>query len=261
MPELPDLIFYKRLFDKTALNKKIKHVEVKAKGILKGISGENLNALLKGKAFQSSAVYGKHLFTELEKKTGLDMHFGMTGKLILIGKDEELPKSARVIFEFDNDEKLVFVDQRKIGYISTAEDLPALIAEKKLGPDARDVSKEEFIKLLKDKRASVKSVLMDQSLIAGIGNVYADEILFQAKIHPLKSIRELGDEELALIWDKMKHVIDTALKYQASRKKLPQGFVIPFRKKGATCPNGNGKIELIKVGGRSTYFCPVCQKQ
>jgi formamidopyrimidine-DNA glycosylase len=123
-----------------------------------------------------------------------------------------------------------------------------------------EISEEEFLKKLEKKRGKIKAVLMDQSVLAGIGNVYADEILFQSRIHPESSADKLKEKELKAIFKNIKPVMETAIFYQGKRKSLPDNFIIPYRKKGEACPVCGGKIEMMRIGGRATYFCPFCQR-
>lgn len=102
---------------------------------------------------------------------------------------------------------------------------------------------------------------MNQKLIAGIGNLYADEILFQVKIHPATKVNELSEKDKLKIYNKIKEVLEVVKKVREEGQKLPESYITTVRKKDADCPRNNGKIQQIKVSGRTTYFCPICQQE
>jgi formamidopyrimidine-DNA glycosylase len=261
MPELPDVELFKKYFDKHALHKKIDHVEVADTKILDHTSEKELNNTLSSVKFTSSERHGKYFFIKIDKSSGLSMHFGMTGEIQYLKEKEENPKSTRAIFYFTNKHRLAYIDHRKIGRIGLAGSMEEVIEKHKLGKDALEISFQEFKKVLEKKKKQIKPLLMDQSLIAGIGNVYADEILFQARIHPETKIDNISDAELKEIFRHIKPVLKTGIKYSGKRKDFPKSYIIPVRKKGSECPRKNGRIEMITVGGRTTYFCPACQKE
>ncbi|WP_028980984.1 Fpg/Nei family DNA glycosylase [Sporocytophaga myxococcoides] len=260
MPELPDVSIFRDYFDKTTLNKKIERVEVFEKRILKGISEKELNKTLKGKSFKNSDRYGKHLFTEIGPETGLDIHFGMTGDLELIDDLSKIPPYTRLLFIFQDGEGLAFEDQRKFGHISLVRSLDDLISQNNLGKDALNIKSEEFHDIIHKRKGKIKSILMDQSLISGIGNVYADEILFQAGIHPESKGSRIPEDKIKKLFSTMNKVLKTAIKYEAHREDFPTKFLINHRRENEDCPSKCGKINVIKINGRTTYFCEACQE-
>ncbi|MGD8748632.1 MAG: zinc finger domain-containing protein [Balneolaceae bacterium] len=130
-----------------------------------------------------------------------------------------------------------------------------------MGPDAwkHIDSTTKFIGLFKNKKGMIKTALIDQRLIAGIGNECSDEILFQSGIHPKTDIKKLDKEKLKKIFRNMRSVLKTKIKSGFDYDKLPDSYIFKHRSKGAECPNCGGTIEKIKVGGRSAYYCPNCQ--
>ena len=118
---------------------------------------------------------------------------------------------------------------------------------------------QSFLELMNDRRGMIKSALMDQQLMAGIGNVCSDEILFQSRVHPKKKVQDLSEDDLRNIYKQMKQVVHTKLDSLDHHKELPDSFMIKDRSEGADCPNGKGTIKKIKVGGRYGYYCPRCQ--
>lgn len=259
MPELPDVELYKKYFDRHALHKKVKQVKVLEKKSIRGFTEKDLSRVLANDSFDSTDRYGKWLLVKTSKGKSLAMHFGMTGDLEYV-TDGEMPASVRVIFEFSDGDKLLFEDRRKLGGIELINDREELLERHHLGPDAMGISWKEFQARLKGKKGKIKPALMDQSILAGIGNVYADEILFQAKVHPESGVSKLGDKELKAIYNCIKPVLKTAITYQGKRKSFPDNFIIPQRKKGGVCPRCGKSLVEKEVGGRTTYYCPVDQK-
>jgi formamidopyrimidine-DNA glycosylase len=242
-------------------DKKIDHIEVSDIKILDHTSEKELNKILSSTKFSSTERHGKYFFVRTDKSSGLSVHFGMTGDIQYLKEKEKNPKSTRAIIYFSNKDKLVYIDPRKIGRIGLAESTEEIIRKHKLGTDALEIKYEEFKDAFDKKKKQIKPLLMDQSLIAGIGNVYADEILFQAKVHPETKPDKIPEKELKEIFKHIKPVLQTGIKYQGARKDFPKSYIIPVRKEGSECPRKNGKIEVITVGGRTTYFFPVCQQE
>ncbi|MBD3249350.1 formamidopyrimidine-DNA glycosylase, partial [Candidatus Woesearchaeota archaeon] len=150
--------------------------------------------------------------------------------------------------------------------IDIAKSIDKFIEEKELGADALSINKKELVELAEDSRGAVKNFLMDQSKIAGIGNIYADEILFQEGIHPKKKIENIDEKQLRKMYSTMKRVLKMGIKKQGER--FPSGYLIGRRRavsrddeKAAKCPRCSGKIKNMTVGGRSTYYCDKHQKK
>ncbi|MDQ3190168.1 MAG: hypothetical protein M3Q58_01090 [Bacteroidota bacterium] len=122
-----------------------------------------------------------------------------------------------------------------------------------------EIKEKDFVKIFKNKKGMIKPALMDQHLLTGIGNVYADEILFQSKIHPKTKINELNDKKISTLYKKMQFVLKTAIKNEANPEKFPDYFLIPHRHSNQKCTVCDGSVKKIKVGGRGTYYCPKCQ--
>lgn len=259
MHELPEIALSKQYIDSTSLHHKIVKVDFPQKDLLQSPENDFKEAL-SGNKFQETRQLGKYLFLKIDEGSWLVFHFGMTGKLEYY-TNQDAPKYTHMIISFDNDYKLAFVCRRKLGKIYLAKGVEEFRSEKSLGKDALDLEKEDFLELFQKKRGSVKVALMDQHLISGIGNVYADEILYQCEIHPKSKVEKLSEEEKAAVYQKMKTVLKTAINNEGKRKDLPKDYLTPHRREGADCPKCSGKVELIKVSGRSTYFCPDCQKE
>lgn len=261
MPELPDVEIFKKYLDQYALDQKIEGIEVFENKLIRGATGKEVEEALHNDSFTSSERYGKWLLVKTKKGRALAMHFGMTGKLQYLEDGDNLPSSTRFIIEFKGKKKLAFADRRKLGGIELVKNKEDLITKHNLGPDATIISWQEFKEALHKKSRKIKTVLIDQSILAGIGNVYADEILFQSKVHPETSAAKLEEKQLKEVFKNINPVLRTAIKHQGKRKSLPDHYIIPHRKEGADCPVCGGKIEVIEVGGRTTYFCPGCQER
>jgi formamidopyrimidine-DNA glycosylase len=184
MPELPEVETFKRYLDSTSLHQLITGLEVRDAYVLKRVSVRELARRLKGRRFENSHRHGKHLFVRAGNELWLRLHFGMTGSLEYLDHDEVAPKTARVIFRFADNCRLAFDDQRKFGEIELIKDIDEFLQTRGLGPDALEISLSQFKAIIGKHRGAVKAILLNQQLIAGIGNLYADEILFRARIHP-----------------------------------------------------------------------------
>ena len=183
MPELPDVETFKRYLDATSLHQPIKGVEVRSAYVLKGVSAREFGRQLKGRSFESSCRHGKHLFVRTDRDFWLRLHFGMTGSLEYLKGQRRAPKDTRVLFCFANHSRLAYRDQRKFGEIGLSKDVDEFLRKRALGPDALDINLSPFKGIFEKHRATAKTILLNQMLIAGIGNIYADEILFRTRIH------------------------------------------------------------------------------
>src|SRR5437763_6990233 len=133
----------------------------------------------------------------------------------------------------------------------------------KASPDVSllDVDVAKFKKVLGKRRGAVKSVLMNQKLIAGIGNIYADEILFRVRMHPATEISSLGDKALAKLFRATRYVLEKAIAAKADADRVPKSWLLPRRGKSGKCPRSGRKIKSSKIGGRTAWFCPHCQRR
>ncbi|MGM0392250.1 MAG: DNA-formamidopyrimidine glycosylase [Bacteroidota bacterium] len=257
MPELPDVEIFRRYFNRTALNKKVVNVDVADDEILENMSSRSFQMRMKGETFQATHRHGKYLFIELDREETLMMHFGMTGSLKYYKKEDEKPEHSRVIFNLGNGYKLSFVCPRKLAKIALIEDEADFIEEHELGPDpySDDFKWKDFKEIMSGKRGSIKTTLMDQKVLAGIGNVYSDEILYHSKIYPFIKVDELSEKKLKTIFEKMKWVFDKAIEAKVEEDNFPDNFLILKRSDGEKCALCGGKIKKEKYSGRSSYFC------
>ncbi|MFW6421208.1 MAG: Fpg/Nei family DNA glycosylase [Candidatus Bipolaricaulota bacterium] len=261
MPELPDVEVFRRYLESKAMDQRIRSVEITSERILGNTGTRELIESLEGHSLTATRRHGKHLFTKLDKGGWLALHFGMTGFLSYFQPPEEGPNHIRLLLTFENGAKLAYDCQRKLGEINLISDPEHFIQDQKLGPDAagEDLTLESFKELFSSSRAMIKSALTKQQRIAGIGNVYADEILFQAGVHPEKKAKELGEGSLEEIYGEMKKVLREAVRAEANLQKMPNNYLLPHRESRAKCPRCGTELKKIKVVGRGTYLCPSCQ--
>jgi len=261
MPELPDVEIFKQYFDSTALHQEIEKVDVSSKQILKGTTPTELAKRLKGGSFDSTERYGKYLFAHLHKHPILVLHFGMTGFLKYFKDMEKDPPHDRLLITFAGGFHLAYDSQRKLGEIRLIENQENFIDQEELGPDALKISYRDFKDALSGSRASIKSAFMNQKILAGIGNVYSDEILFQAGIHPGDKAGSLDEKTVEKLYKSMGNVIEKAIASRADPGRFPKSFIIPHRHGDKKCPKCSGSIKNEKISGRTAYFCPKCQNQ
>ncbi len=261
MPELPDVEVFKRRLVENALNQRIDGVAVQNRRVLASLSPSRLQTDLAGHRFRAARRHGKHLFAQIDAGPWLAMHFGMTGEIKYFTGDDPTPDLDRVRIDFVNGAHLAYYDQRLLGRLRLIEDPDRFIADKPLGPDALDADFDfrAFATILDKARGGIKALLMDQTLIAGIGNIYSDEILFQARIHPQMKVAALDASQRREVYRAMKAVLKKAIARDADPDKLPADYLIPHRRAGAACPRCGGNVARLSLGGRSSYFCPRCQ--
>lgn len=259
MPELPEIALYKQYLDSTSLHKKITGLSFPGEGSLRASKKEFEEALLSNR-LEDSRRLGKYLMVKTSGGKCLVFHFGMTGKLEYY-QNQDQPKYSRLIISFENNYQLAYVCRRKLGKIFLANTFEEFQKEHSLGKDAMELTEKEFLQLLDEKTGSIKGVLTDQHVLSGIGNVYSDEMLYQCEIHPKTKTNLLSSEEKKNLFKKMNRVLKMAIDKEGERSEFPEDYLIRHRKDGEDCPKCKGKIKQIKVSGRSTYFCPDCQKE
>ncbi len=262
MPELPDVEIFTRYFKKTALHKTIGEVRVNTAKVLDRVSSRELRQSLESKSFAEARRHGKYLLARFVKQRGwLALHFGMTGYLEYFKDNSRTPRHSRVEFLFRNGYRLAFCNQRLLGKAALVDSPEQLKGKKDLGPDAGRLNKDEFRALIRGSRGAVKPALMDQKRLAGLGNIYSDEILFQARVHPKAQSGRLSGAQADRIHEKMRKVVDIAVRKKADPQRVPRDFLLPHRDTDRICPSCGGRFKKIKVSGRSSTYCPRCQKK
>jgi formamidopyrimidine-DNA glycosylase len=262
MPELPDVAGFQRYVDSTSLHQKIAKISIGDRRIVHGVSPRTFTRRLKGRCLEATSRHGKFLFARLDRENGwLVLHFGMTGELRYEKSEGEAPDLARVTFEFDNGYRLACISRRMLGRVTLAGDRDRFIQQQKLGPDALadELDGKRFRGLLSNRRGPVKHVLMDQSLIAGIGNVYSDEILFRLRWNPKVRVDDLSADRIGALFRAMRRVLRTAADRGGHLDRLPRSFMLPHRDGDGRCPECGSELETMTISGRTSYFCPHCQ--
>ena len=261
MPELPEVEIFKRYLDATSLHQRIDDVDVRNTYVLKETSARELARGLKGRRFKSSRRHGKHLFVRADGELWLRLHFGMTGSLEYFKNDEQAPRHVRVLFVFSRTHCLAFEDQRKFGEVGLVKDVDEFLKKRALGPDALDLRRSEFRAIFEKHRGAVKAILLNQKFIAGIGNIYADEILFRARMHPATETSRLGDKAITKLFRATHHILEKAITAKADVNQMPRSWLLPHRGKGGKCPRCGRNLRSARIGGRTAWFCAHCQRK
>ena len=255
MPELPDVETLRRYFARNALGERIRDVEVRAPSLLEGISPRALRERLKGGRFAAARRHGKYLFAILEHGGALVLHFGMTGWLYSVRGEQREPRFTRLLIRFSGDTRLAYDNMRMFGLIAWADDVAQYVRARGLGPDALKVSASSFRALLRGRRGGLKALLMDQRTLAGIGNLYADEILFQAGLHPAGAVERLGAAQVSRLYRIVVEVLRIAVKARADATRMPRRFLLRTRGPNGRCPRCGRVLERATIAGRTTYYC------
>jgi formamidopyrimidine-DNA glycosylase len=261
MPELPEVETYRRYLEANVLGRQIAVVPHIDNSMVRHADPLALVAQLEGSHISSTHRHGKLLFANLSRGGHLVMHFGMTGDLKCHPPGEE-PRHARLVLDFETGDSMTYVCQRKFGYLSLADDPEEFVSALGWGPDALNgLDETVFAAGLASTRTPIKAVLMDQRRWAGIGNLYADEALFQAHIAPTVPGNELGPRRRRRLFSAIKEVLRTAVSRGANFDAYPDGYLLTARVPNAPCTNCGASLSATKVGGRTTIYCPRCQRR
>jgi formamidopyrimidine-DNA glycosylase len=238
-------------------------------------SPEQLEALVPGSRIEEIRRHGKLLLVAFEAASGpperfwLVIHLGMTGQLVLHEPIDPVQPHTHVWFSLDDGKELRYVDIRRFGHmrIASPQELVSLIAP--LGVDPLEVTETEFRARLGERRARLKALLLDQRVLRGLGNIYADESLWRARLHPMRLGSDLTPEELGRLWRAIRAVVGEAIRrggtsisnYVNARGRPGeyQKRLRAYRRTGRACLRCGTKIQRAIVAGRSSHFCPRCQ--
>ncbi|MBI4992389.1 MAG: bifunctional DNA-formamidopyrimidine glycosylase/DNA-(apurinic or apyrimidinic site) lyase [Candidatus Harrisonbacteria bacterium] len=254
------------VFKKVIKDKKILEVKRRAKNILIYLSGGYM--MLVHLKMTGHLIVGRW---KVESKKGKEMVIPLEPREAV---EDSYNQYIHLIFYLDSGKMLGYSDVRKFGkaILGNKEQIENLPELQKLGPEPLDKSFEfiKFVKLIKDEKRKIKQVLMDQEVIAGIGNIYSDDILWKAKVHPLKSANKLSIKELNGLWKAMREILSKAVKLRgtstsdyrdtAGKKGGYTEERLVYQREGEPCRRCRVKIKRITVGGRSAHFCPKCQR-
>ena len=230
MPELPDVETFRRYVQATSRARRVDAVEVPDPHVLGTTAPEGaLRRALCGRELTSLARHGKWLFARVDGGPWLAVHFGMTGRPVHVGSQEPMPAHARLVLHLAGGDRLVLDDPRRFAKVELVEDPGAFARDRGLGPDAMAVDRDLLAALLSRRRGSLKSALLDQRLIAGIGNIYADEILFQARLHPAGEVADLSAGGIAELHRAMRGVLEIAVERDADSRRYPRIWLLRRR--------------------------------
>ena len=265
MPELPEVETYRCYVEASSMRQTIAEFTCEDPRKLLLNDYDEMRKILRGCQFSETYRVGKHLFIKTDKTLWVYMHFGMSGDLHYFNEHEEPPRHARMVFYFTNGFRLGFICPRKFERIGLVDDPTEFLKKKGIAPDVLLISKEEFSKNLTRKKSAIKSVLLDQSVVAGLGNWLADDVLYRAKVHPETRASEITEGDVAAIHAAMQNIVKTTIAAEANYDLLPDDFILHARGWGkpqfsGKCPCGKEAITMIRVGGRATYFCQNGQK-
>ena len=271
MPELPEVETVKNELLPHIIGRSITGVTLLWEGIVKEPSAEEFRSRLIGQRLTDVARRGKYLVFSLSGSGSLIIHLKMTGSLLIKPGSSELPKFARAVLHLDNDTDVIFRDPRKFGVMRLVKDKDSIVS--KLGPEPleNDFTPQVLAQRLLKRKAPIKALLCDQELIAGIGSMYADEALFAAKIHPLRSGDSLSREEIERLHHAIRQVLLSGINSKGASVSTyfrPDGTKGTAHSEfkvahcgGEPCPVCGTPIERVVVRNRGTYFCPKCQPE
>jgi formamidopyrimidine-DNA glycosylase (fpg) len=289
MPELPEVETIRRGLSRLIIGKAIRNITpLNEKSFPNALISINQFSL--GSTIVSVRRRAKVLIIDLDTQYSFVIHLKMTGQLVYRGLEDfaaghptdsfqaPLPdRSTRVIFEFTDDSHLYFNDQRKFGWIKfmPTVEIANMPFMQKVGPEPleKDFTSQQFkSRFVRKQRSKIKSALLDQSVIAGVGNIYADESLFFARIHPERLVESLTDEDFENLYEGVRSTMQASIDSGGSTMKTyvnadgTKGsyldkFAQVFRREGQSCPVCGSEIQKIRVAGRGTHICPNCQKR
>lgn len=272
MPEIAEVETVRNTLKKQILHKRIKNVRVLYERIIES-DLEEFKKVLKGNEFVDIKRRGKWLIFELEQHYLLS-HLRMEGKFFLKNNQEEVAKHEHVIITFQDNTDLRYHDTRKFGRMNLIEKeaLKTNKAIKKQGfePGEKELTSEYLLEKFKNKNIAIKTLLLDQTIISGLGNIYANEVLFASKINPFKKGKNITKKEAENIVESSAKIIKKAMELGGTTIKSYtsslgvtgrfQQELMVHKKEGETCKICGTKIRNEKINGRSTYYCPRCQK-
>src|SRR3984885_9901492 len=234
-----------------------------------------LELQLPGSKVSAVRRHGKFIVVELEASSGgkhessLLIHLGMTGQILTCPPDVPIAAHTHVFFGLDDGRELRYTDIRRFGRMAMLANTAHESVLGKLGLDPLEATEKEFSTMIRTRRAHIKALLLDQSVLRGMGNIYTDESLWRARIHPMRLGANLKDAELGRLHRAVREVLEQAIKMRGSsisdyvdsagRRGSYQQRHRVYQRRGLKCFRGDGIIRRAIVAGRSSYFCPGCQ--
>ncbi len=268
MPELPEVETIKNELLPRVIGRFFARVTIIDPKVLRQPSVDEFCRKIVGQTVSSLKRQGKYLVFQLSSGKALIIHLKMTGALLL--NPEQHSRHARALFQLDDGNQLILIDRRRLGAMWLVRDEATIIG--KLGPEplTTDFTAEIMASRLRGRQAPIKAVLLDQGFVAGIGNMYADEALFAARIHPLRKVNSLSSQEVQSLYHSIQDVLWSAIRDKGASIDTyvrPDGELgtahFSFRvahHRGELCPLCGTPIQRLPIRNRGTYFCPNCQK-
>ncbi len=247
MPELPEAERARQTLE-SVLGRRIAAVDDTDTYVCRPHQPGELASALVGQTFAGAHRRGKFLWLQTEDGPTLGLHLGMAGSIALDAPTDK-PVWDRFTVRFEDGTRFALRDRRRLGRAVLDPDFSHV------GPDAADVGREEFRRRVGAGRTTIKARLLDQGAISGVGNLLADELLWQARIAPLRSTGDLSAEEL----DRLRRALRAAVRSAIRRGGVHTGEFVAARDRQGTCPRCGHELERATVGGRTTYWCPACQ--
>jgi formamidopyrimidine-DNA glycosylase len=260
VPELPDVEIFRRRLARNSLHREVDRVRVRDRTMLHDVSERKLARTLRGRSLERTHRHGKNLLVDVSGNGVLVMHFGMTGYLATGEGEIPTDRHLRLVIGFADRHWLALIDQRRLGRIALADGVEDYVARERLGPDVLSLSAGELRDVVRASRGSTKSTFMDQGRVAGLGNIYTDEVLFQARIDPTSPAAQLDDAASHRLHRQLHRVVSIAVERNADPDRFPRTWLLPSRQDGARCPRGKGTVRAFRSGGRTGYWCPTCQR-
>lgn len=274
MPELPEVQTVLTTLQPRILGLQFERVEVFLEKIIKSPQPREFVALLQGRSITGMGRRGKYLLLELDAAYILAIHLRMTGRLVYSESVTPRDKHTHLVFCLNNGAELRFQDMRQFGTMNLMliEDLDSFCSQKKLGPDALDpaLTRNLFESRFKGRGGKIKQLLLDQSLVAGIGNIYANEILWRARVSPERTAELLTPVELGRMYRAMLAVLRAAVAHGGTTLRdyvdgsgnpgSFQSHLAVHAREGKPCLRCGKGIIRLKTGGRSSFICPSCQR-
>ncbi len=272
MPELPEVEVIKEGLKRKVKHKRIARVEVKFSKLIKNTSPSSFGKKVVGREVKEISRRGKFLVFSLDDGSFLVIHLKMTGQLIYCSPDKEVDKHTGLIFTLNNNFQLRFLDMRRFGVVYLVNKLEEITTLADLGPEPLDnnFTSLSLKKVLESQKRKIKIVLIDQKVMAGLGNIYVVEALYQARINPEKKAHRLTGLEIKALHRSIKDILKKATSAGGTstdayrnvegKKGRFQYRLQVYGRQGESCPRCGVKISRVKISGRSTYFCPGCQK-
>jgi formamidopyrimidine-DNA glycosylase len=273
MPELPEVETIRRQLAPALEGRRLERIEVRDPRWSDPAPPEAISDALNGRAIEGLGRRGKYLVVSFEDDVHLVMHLRMTGNLLLVPADAEEPGHLRVVMDLDDGNRLLFVDVRRFGTgdVLLGSDALAEYFASRLGvePLSTDFTAEALRALARGRKQPVKAFLLTQERVAGVGNIYADEALFRARIHPLRPVGTLKRPQVEALRDAVVETLEAGIDAKGAsiddyrhvdgaQGSFQDRFLVHTRE-GEPCPRCGTTIRKLRAAGRGTYVCPRCQ--